>query len=42
VRLNVVLDFDRRSVDSSRRRPCEAKRNKAIGDTRGNKRASIG
>jgi hypothetical protein len=34
-RLNVVLDIAHDSVESSRRRrPCEAKRNKAIGDYR--------
>ena len=39
-RLNVVLDTAHRRADSSRRRrPCEAKRNKAIGDYRGDKRA---
>ena len=39
-RLNVVLDTAHRSADSSRRRrPCEAKRNKAIGDYRGDKLA---
>jgi hypothetical protein len=41
-RLNVALDTAHRSADSSRRRQaCDAKRNKAIGDYRGNKRASI-
>lgn len=33
--LNVVLDTAHRSADLSCRRPCEAKRNKAIGDYRG-------
>ena len=38
-RLNVVLDTAHRSADSSSRgRPCEAKRNKAIGDYRRDKR----
>ena len=42
-RLNVVLDTAHRSADSSRRRrPCEAKRNKAIGDYWGDKRAISG
>ena len=42
-RLNVVLDTAHVSADSSRRRrPCEAKRNHAIGDYWGDKRAISG
>jgi hypothetical protein len=42
-RLNVVLATAHRSADSSRRRrPCEAKRNKAIGDYRRDKPAISG
>ena len=42
-RLTVFLDTTHCSADSSRpRRPCEAKRNKAIGGSRGNKGPRIG